>query len=57
MLQRFGTYSVAEALNAGLDLEMPGPPRWRTPLLVNHCLTSQKLFPDTLDERVEIVLR
>ena len=24
-----GTYSTAEAVNAGLDLEMPGPTRWR----------------------------
>ncbi|KAF8589753.1 glycoside hydrolase family 3 protein [Ramaria rubella] len=53
----FGTYSVAEGLNAGLDLEMPGPPRWRTSLLINHCLTSQKLVPSTLNERVETVLR
>lgn len=25
----YGTYSTAEALNAGLDLEFPGPTRWR----------------------------
>ena len=25
----FGTQSTAEAVQAGLDLEMPGPPRWR----------------------------
>jgi beta-glucosidase len=25
----FGTYSTTEALNAGLDLEMPGPSEWR----------------------------
>ncbi|KAJ7684834.1 glycoside hydrolase family 3 protein [Mycena polygramma] len=48
----YGTYGVDEALNAGLDLEMPGPPRWRTPVLVNHCLTSQKLSISTLNERV-----
>jgi beta-glucosidase len=56
-VNRFGTYSVSEALNAGLDLEMPGPPYWRTPLLINHCLSSQKLAPSTLDERAEMVLR
>ena len=55
--RRFGTYSTSEALNAGLDLEMPGPPRWRTPLLINHCFSSQKLVPATLDERAEMVLR
>ncbi|KAJ6546416.1 beta-glucosidase, partial [Mycena vulgaris] len=52
----FGTYGVDEALNAGLDLEMPGPPRWRTPVLVNHCLTSQKLLLPTLNERVTNLL-
>lgn len=52
----FGTYGVDEPLNAGLDLEMPGPPRWRTPLLVHHCLTSQKLLMPTLDERVLNIL-
>ncbi|KAJ7489963.1 glycoside hydrolase family 3 protein [Mycena galericulata] len=52
----YGTYAVDEALNAGLDLEMPGPPRWRTPLLVNHCLTSQKLSLFTLNDRVENLL-
>ncbi|KAJ7632378.1 glycoside hydrolase family 3 protein [Roridomyces roridus] len=52
----YGTYSVDEALNAGLDLEMPGPSRWRTPTLVNHCLTAQKLSLATLNERVQNVL-
>jgi beta-glucosidase len=54
---RFGTYGVDQPLNAGLDLEMPGPPRWRTPVLVNHCLTSQKLHTATLDERVMNLLK
>lgn len=53
---RFGTYSVDQAINAGLDLEMPGPPRWRTPLLVTHMLSSQKILESTLDARVETVL-
>ncbi|KAJ7349434.1 glycoside hydrolase family 3 protein [Mycena albidolilacea] len=52
----YGTYAVDQALNAGLDLEMPGPPRWRTPVLVNHCLTSQKLSLSTLNERVKNLL-
>ncbi|RSL42467.1 hypothetical protein CEP54_015473 [Fusarium duplospermum] len=41
-----GTYSVAEAINAGLDLEMPGKPRWR-----------QSQLAETLDERVIALLR
>lgn len=53
---RFGTYSVDSAINAGLDLEMPGPPRWRNPLLVLHCLSAQKLLSSTIDERVANIL-
>jgi beta-glucosidase len=30
----FGTKATADALNGGLDLEMPGPPRWRGAKLV-----------------------
>ncbi|KAH7340805.1 beta-glucosidase [Rhizoctonia solani] len=52
----YGTYSVDVAINAGLDLEMPGPPRWRQPMLVNHALTSRKLLPSTLDLRAKTVL-
>ncbi|CAE6460319.1 unnamed protein product [Rhizoctonia solani] len=52
----YGTYSVDIALNAGLDLEMPGPPRWRQPALVNHALTSRKLLPSTLNLRAKTVL-
>lgn len=35
---------------------MPGPPRWRTPLLVLHCLSSQKLLTRAIDERVSKLL-
>ncbi|KAF9475314.1 beta-glucosidase [Pholiota conissans] len=52
----FGTYSVDGAINAGLDLEMPGPPRWRSSLLVTHCLSAQKLLLSTIDERVTNLL-
>ncbi|KIK63846.1 glycoside hydrolase family 3 protein [Collybiopsis luxurians FD-317 M1] len=52
----YGTYGVDQPLNAGLDLEMPGPPRWRTPTLMNHVLTAQKLLPSTLDERAKNML-
>ncbi|SPO00314.1 related to beta-glucosidase [Cephalotrichum gorgonifer] len=31
-----GTYSTAAAVNAGLDLEMPGPTRWRGPKLLKE---------------------
>ncbi|KAL2865314.1 beta-glucosidase H [Aspergillus lucknowensis] len=51
----FGTYSGTEAINAGLDLEMPGPTRFRGPGLV-HAVTSNKVSHSTLDARVRKVL-
>lgn len=51
----FGTYSTSDAVNAGLDLEMPGPPRWRGQQLT-HALLSNKVTTETLDERVSNVL-
>lgn len=39
-----------------MDLEMPGPPRWRTPLLITHMLSCQKILDSTLNERVSTVL-
>ena len=56
MSPRFGTYSVDLAINAGMELEMPGPPRWRTPLLVNHMLSCQKVLPSAIDDRVRTLL-
>ncbi|TBU29076.1 putative beta-glucosidase from glycoside hydrolase family GH3 [Dichomitus squalens] len=52
----FGTYSSDLAINAGLDIEMPGPPRWRTPLLIGHLLSCQKVFESTLDEHATRIL-
>jgi len=52
----FGTYSVDQAIQAGLDLEMPGPPRWRTPLLVNHTLGAQKIAVEDINARVYALL-
>ncbi|TVY47717.1 putative beta-glucosidase K [Lachnellula occidentalis] len=50
-----GTYSTSEALNAGLDLEMPGPSRWRG-VLASLAISSKKINPKTLDARVRNVL-
>jgi beta-glucosidase len=52
-----GTYSVSEAINAGLDLEMPGKPRWRQLPLVRHSINSHKILPSTINERVINILR
>ena len=50
-----GTYSTAEALNAGLDLEMPGPARWRGERL-HLSLMSRKVKQSMLDRRVRNLL-
>ncbi|KAF2017999.1 glycoside hydrolase family 3 protein [Aaosphaeria arxii CBS 175.79] len=51
----FGTYSTSEAVNAGLDLEMPGPTKWRGDRL-SWAVLSRKVSTSTLDERVKNVL-
>ena len=53
---RYGTYSTSEAINAGLDLEMPGPTRWRGAAL-SLAVTANKVRPHVLDERVRAVLQ
>ncbi|KAL3424558.1 glycosyl hydrolase family 3 N terminal domain-containing protein [Phlyctema vagabunda] len=52
----FGTYSTSGAITAGLDLEMPGPSRWRSSALV-HAVSSNKLPEFVLDDRVREVLK
>ncbi|KAK5175777.1 beta-glucosidase [Saxophila tyrrhenica] len=51
----FGTYSTSDAVNAGLDLEMPGPSRWRGGLL-EHVVSCRKVPAHVLDERVRNML-
>lgn len=52
----FGTYSVSEAVNAGLDIEMPGPTIFRGSSLI-HAVTSNKVLETTINDRVRSVLR
>lgn len=52
----YGTYSVSEALNAGLSLEMPGPTIWRQPAMVQHLITSHMVDRKTIDARAREVL-
>lgn len=52
----YGTYSVSEALDAGLSLEMPGGTLWRQPRMVQHLLMSHKLDPRVIDARAREVL-
>ena len=51
----FGTYSTSDSVNAGLDLEMPGPTKWRGGIL-EHALTSNKVSVHTLDQRARKML-
>jgi beta-glucosidase len=53
---RFGTYSTAESLNAGLDLEMPGPSRLRGPL-PDLAISSRHVSRSTVNERARNVLK
>ncbi|KAF3065207.1 putative beta-glucosidase I [Daldinia childiae] len=51
----YGTYSTTEAAIAGLDLEMPGPPRFRgEPLKFN--VSTDKVRTHILDQRVKAML-
>ncbi|KAJ7044635.1 glycoside hydrolase family 3 protein [Mycena alexandri] len=50
-----GVYSTAESIQAGLDLEMPGPSVMRGHAVV-RCLMAEKLFPGDIDARVRKIL-
>ncbi|KAF2500914.1 putative beta-glucosidase I [Lophium mytilinum] len=51
----FGVYSASEAVKAGLDLEMPGPPRLRGEQLM-IAINGQKLSTHEVDKCVRNVL-
>lgn len=51
-----GTNSTAEALNAGLDLEMPGQTRWRSVEQVTSALRDGTLTQEIIDQRVRRIL-
>ncbi|MGV3575111.1 MAG: beta-glucosidase H [Devosia sp.] len=52
----FGSHSTAETVNAGLDLEMPGPARDRGQKLID-AVNSGAVSTETLDKRVLAMLR
>ncbi|KAH8893200.1 Cel3c putative beta-glucosidase [Thozetella sp. PMI_491] len=52
----YGTYSTTEAALAGLDVEMPGPARFRGDAL-NFNVATDKVREHILDERVRNVLK
>ncbi|KAL4867185.1 hypothetical protein BDV12DRAFT_123088 [Aspergillus spectabilis] len=51
-----GTNSTTGSLNAGLDLEMPGPPVHRAMSLVESALEKGEITMETINERVSHVL-
>jgi beta-glucosidase len=51
-----GTYSTSEAVNAGLDLEMPGPARWRGEKLLKAAQNGEVSI-DAIDDSVRRLLR
>ncbi|KAI9513213.1 beta-glucosidase [Russula earlei] len=53
----FGTYSLDDAINAGLDLEMPGINKRRKPDLVGRSIVTKKVVVHTIKERAKSVLK
>ncbi|KAL4907752.1 hypothetical protein BDW74DRAFT_189189 [Aspergillus multicolor] len=51
----WGVYSTSEAINAGLDLEMPGPPEWRAKVLA-LAVHARKVSMEAVDASVRRVL-
>lgn len=52
----FGVFSTKAALDAGLNLEMPGPPRMRLESTVSHGIYSREIHEDVIDDNVRRVL-
>lgn len=53
----FGTYSIKESLDAGLNLEMPGPTRFREDISTSHKVYSNEIHIDVIDENVRYILK
>ncbi|KAG0688606.1 hypothetical protein C6P40_000762 [Pichia californica] len=52
-----GTYSIKEGFEAGLDLEFPGPAKFRTPTILQHLITSMELSTLQIDTTALRVLK
>lgn len=52
-----GTNSIGASINAGLDLEMPGPPAKRTQNAVMALLSNGEVSINTIDDSVRRLLR
>ncbi len=52
----FGVYSTKESLDAGLNLEMPGPTRFRQEATTSHALYSKQIHEDVINDNARHVL-
>ncbi|KAG7660886.1 BGL2 [[Candida] subhashii] len=52
-----GVYSTKESLDAGLNLEMPGPTRFRQELPLTHSIQTNEIHRDVIDDNVRQVLK
>lgn len=53
----FGIYSTKESLDAGLNLEMPGPTIFREDIPTSHMVFSNEVHNDVIDENVRCILK
>ncbi|EGW31177.1 beta-glucosidase [Spathaspora passalidarum NRRL Y-27907] len=52
-----GVYSTKESLDAGLNLEMPGPTRFRQELQTTHAIQTNEIHRDVIDDNVRQILK
>ncbi|KAM5349957.1 hypothetical protein ACJ41O_006462 [Fusarium nematophilum] len=52
-----GTYSTGPGINAGVDIEMPGPPKWRTTKAVLEQVQQGALTEETINKSVMRILK
>lgn len=53
----FGTYTSKTAIENGLDIEMPGPPKYRTEEAVSQQVGSREMHVNSLNDRVRSILK
>lgn len=53
----YGTYTSNTSVENGLDLEMPGPPKFRTQVLISSLLNSKEIKMKDINDRVRGVLK
>lgn len=51
-----GTYATAPSIKSGVDIEMPGPSKWRKFDQVKACLDSGELVPEDIEQAAARVL-